>query len=60
MLKNKKKGGRPTSSKKKGSTFIIDLDKIPNGRRKPVELCKELKKLRDWPDASSRSNILIN
>lgn len=40
--------------------FVIDLNKVPEGNRKPHELCDYLEKLRDWRARSLNSNILIN
>lgn len=36
--------------KKKKGDFTINLAEIPNGLRKPVELCEYLERLRRWRD----------
>ncbi|MDD2934888.1 MAG: hypothetical protein PHX25_00240 [Candidatus Pacebacteria bacterium] len=41
------------------SDFKIDLDKIPNWRRKPVEVAEFIKKMREWRETSTRSHIVI-
>jgi hypothetical protein len=42
--------------KKEELNFKIDLNKIPNGNKKPTELCAYLKKLRLWREASLHDN----
>src|SRR3989344_2171636 len=53
VLKFLKVGG---NEKKEESNFKIDLNKIPNGNKKPTELCAYLKKLRLWREASLYDN----
>lgn len=43
----------------KGTDFEIDLNKIPNGKRKPIETCKFIRAMRLWRDKSSRSQQVI-
>jgi len=43
----------------KQSDFEINLDEIPNGRRKPHELCQFLEEMRAWRAESANSRLLI-
>ncbi|MFO7971692.1 MAG: hypothetical protein R6U40_08065 [Desulfobacterales bacterium] len=43
----------------KQSDFEINLDEIPNGKRKPYELCQFLEKMRSWRAESANSKLLI-
>jgi hypothetical protein len=50
-----------TSQKEpKRSDFVIDLNKVPGGNRKPHELCDFLEKMRDWRAKSLNSTVMIN
>lgn len=39
--------------------FSVNLDNVPNGDKRPVELCGYLQKLRDWRADSASSKTLI-
>ncbi len=57
----KNKAGEDVSKTpiRKGSDFSIDLGKIPNGNRKPLETCEFLQAMRDWRAKSAQSQMLI-
>jgi len=44
---------------KKTEVKIVDLDKIPNGRRKPVRTAVFIEKMRKWREQSARSQLVI-
>lgn len=47
-------------NKKNRTDYVIDLNKIPNGQRKPIETCDFIEKMNDWRFRSSQSQIIIN
>jgi len=56
MSETTKKLKKPDKLKK---VHIINLDEIPNGRRKPVETCQFIDKMKNWREESARSTLLI-
>lgn len=52
---------RQSSAKKKNhADFKIDLDKVPNGNRKPVDLHVFVEHIKSWRDESAHSSVLIS
>jgi hypothetical protein len=47
------------AQEKKTKNQVLNLDEIPNGRRRPVETCQFIDKMKSWREESARSTLLI-
>ena len=57
--KSSKQLSNSSIPKNKPSVYTVNLSELPDGTRRPKELCKMLFPLRDWRDRSSRSETLL-
>ena len=47
------------TKEKSMKVYPVNLDDIPNGRRKPIEACAFINKMKTWREESARSTLLI-